>query len=246
MYLLSGALLGLPLILACGGGEEEAPRPVAHAATDHGSGTYWGGGGGGTGSAPSGGSVGLRVGGGGGGAIGDAMRRRRREREADMRERLGPVRLTDDGSELWPLYEDAVRRMEHDIAAGDDDTDCERAMTGGTALVEEMTGERPRVGDRERRTCRGHDEDTIHCADEEYARAHQEECAALMRRAAVMRRELRSEHRDEAALDRAVRPSLGAARRGAGSRGADGEDEAPEPEVLPDLNIPSRGDGMEP
>jgi hypothetical protein len=244
--LLAAAALGLPLIVACGGGEEEAPRPVAHAA-DHGSGTYWGGGGGGggTGSAPSGGSLGLRVGGGSGGALGDAMRRRRADREAEMRERLGPVRLSDDGSELWPLYEDAVRRMERDIAAGDDETDCERALTGGESLVDEMTGDAPRIGNRERRTCRGHDEDTMRCADEEYAREHDEECAALMRRAAVMRRELRSESRDEAALERASRPTLGAARRGAGARGADSEEEAPEAEVLPELDIPSRGDGTE-
>lgn len=241
--LLIGGLLGVPAILACGGGEEEGPRPVAHAATDHGSGTYWGGGASAAPTPPMSGSVGMRVGGGGGGgALADAMRRRREDRRREMREGLGPTRLTEDGSELWPVFEPAVRRMAEEVGRANIDDPCEETLLAGEVLVDEVTGSHRPSTARDRRNCRAIDEVAARCASEEYVEAHHEECDPVLARGERVRRAMRTGNPDPDVVDRAMASGRASARRAGYGTGTD--DETPPPVVLPDLDIPSRGDGV--
>lgn len=234
------AVLTTPWLFACGGAEE-APRPTATAAHHDGSGTYWGGGGGSANTPPSigGGRIGGGGGGGGGGGpIGDALRRSRRERERDMRERLGPVRLTGE-NEAWPLYEGAVRRMEAEIA--DEDDPCEATMDAGEIFNEEVAGDRRRVSPSARSArCRAYDESMARCVDEDYVAAHQEECRPVLRRVEIYRRESRAERPDAEALEAASTPERRTA-RGAGL--VERPEEEPEPEVLPEMELPGAGNG---
>jgi hypothetical protein len=244
--LAAGALLLAPFTLACGGGGDEPERPTATAASTNSGGgsTHWGGGGGSGGSSVSlGGLVSGRVGGmpGGsspGGPIGDALRRRRREREEAMLERLGPVRLTEDGSETWPMYEGAIRRVDSETSSIEDP--CERMMAAGEIITEEMAGDAMGLGERLRdMNCRAYDETYANCAQEDYASAHEEECGPLLRRAERLRSELNEENPDPRVLTETMGPERRTARR-AGLAVGPAEDEV-EPTVLPDLNLPTRG-----
>jgi hypothetical protein len=242
--LIFGASVVLvPSVLACGGGEAPRERPVATAAT-HSSGTYYGGGGGSAGP-PVGLGGGMRVSHGGGGRVTDAMLARRRRREEAMRARLGPVRLTADGTEMWPLYEGAVRRMEREVANRPDlDNGCERAMAAAEVFTEDIEGAGAaiRIAEHAREArCRGMSDDDpmARCAVSEYREAHPEECDPIIGRGERLHRDMADGEIDAEAMSRGMAAGRAAARR-AGL--VEGPEEEPEAEVLPDISLPTRGD----
>lgn len=242
--ILGACLVSVPFVLACGGGEPARERPVARAAEHGGGGTYYGGGGGSSGP-PIGVGGGMRVSHGGGGAVTEAMLERRRRREERMRERLGPVRLTAEGRELWPLYEPAVRRMEREVVGRPDlDNGCERAMAAAEVFTEDINeaGDAIHIAERAREArCRGmSDEDPMaRCAVSEYREANPEECDPIIARGERLHRNMADGEIDPAAIGRGMAPGRAAARR-AGL--IDGPEEEPEAAVLPGLNLPTRGD----
>jgi hypothetical protein len=117
---------------------------------------------------------------------------------------------------------------------------CERVMTAGDIVSEEMTGGPMGLAARARdMNCRAYDETYANCAQEDYASEHEEECGPLLRRAERLRVELNEENPDPRVLSEALGPERRTARR-AGLALEPTEDEV-EPAVLPELNLPTRG-----
>jgi hypothetical protein len=155
-----------------------------------------------------------------------------------MLERLGPVRLTDDGSEAWPLYEGAVRRIERETSTIEEP--CDRVLEAGEIFGEDVDGHAMELGERLRDlNCRTYNETYVNCAQEDYASEHEEECAPILRRAERMHREFTDDSPNPDVLAESLEPERSTARR-AGLALEPTEDEV-EPAVLPELNLPTRG-----